>query len=241
MKLIVIGSGSNGNGYVLKSREAEGMSLLIEAGCSRQQVLKTLSYSETYLHSLLVTHEHGDHAEYVKQFIDLGIHLIASKGTKEALGIDKRVYSTTAVPGKLIKVGNEWRINSFNVQHDAAEPLGFLLYNEECGKVLFVTDFSQARIHTNRVKTFIVECNWDADTLKASDDTPQMKSRIMLTHQSVRGVKAFLSMQDLSEAERIVLIHGSSRNLDKDLAVREIEKAFGIPVYFAQKGLEIEL
>jgi phosphoribosyl 1,2-cyclic phosphodiesterase len=56
MKLIVIGTGSKGNGYVLQ--DSKGECLLIEAGMKLIEVKKVLDFNIQNIHGMLVSHEH---------------------------------------------------------------------------------------------------------------------------------------------------------------------------------------
>ena len=64
MQLITLGSSSKGNCYILQS--SNGSCLVLEAGVSIKEVKKAVKFRLDKICGVLVTHEHGDHAEYVK-------------------------------------------------------------------------------------------------------------------------------------------------------------------------------
>ena len=66
MQLTILGSGSTGNGYVLQT---EHEALVIECGMPRQDCLAALGYSTAKVQGCLVTHEHGDHAKYIEDYL----------------------------------------------------------------------------------------------------------------------------------------------------------------------------
>ena len=70
MRLLVLKSGSSGNGYVLyNDREA----LIIECGVSYDTCLKALKFKRGIIVGALVTHEHLDHSKYVEQYLEAAI------------------------------------------------------------------------------------------------------------------------------------------------------------------------
>jgi phosphoribosyl 1,2-cyclic phosphodiesterase len=56
MKLIVVGTGSKGNGYVLQ--DSKGECLLIEAGMKLIEVKQVLNFNIQNIQGMLVSHEH---------------------------------------------------------------------------------------------------------------------------------------------------------------------------------------
>lgn len=56
MKVVCIGTGSNGNGYVLQGGESK---ILLDAGCSWKEVEKACGFEVHNIDFALVTHEHG--------------------------------------------------------------------------------------------------------------------------------------------------------------------------------------
>lgn len=85
MEIIVIGSSSKGNCYLLKN---EKECLILECGISFKEVKKVLNFNLSSVVGCLITHEHGDHCKYIKDVIDCGIDVYMSAGTKEALDIE---------------------------------------------------------------------------------------------------------------------------------------------------------
>lgn len=84
--LKVVGTGSGGNCYLLT---VNGQTLVIEAGVNFKSVKKALNFDLSGVVGVLVSHEHGDHADFVKDFVKFG----------------KKVYTTNGV-GKCLKLKN---------------------------------------------------------------------------------------------------------------------------------------
>lgn len=240
MKLKIINTGSEANGYILQPSTPEGTAIAIEAGCPFLEAAKALNFDVSKLRAVFISHEHQDHAKKIKEWIAAGLQIVASNGTLEAI--------QAKTPGgwyKAIKAGREpvkieeWRAAAFNTVHDAAEPTGFLFKHPEA-KVLFLTDSGRIRLITNGVNCFIVECNWTFDELMQSNDPQALKNRIMQTHTGLETLREFFLVQGMQQARKIVLIHASSRNCDIERAVKEIEAITGVPTYAARKGETIE-
>ena len=63
MQLQVIGSGSQGNSYLLSN---DTDVLLIELGVQFKRIKKALDYDLSKINGALVSHSHGDHAKAIK-------------------------------------------------------------------------------------------------------------------------------------------------------------------------------
>ena len=81
MKLMVLGSNSAGNCYIIQD---ENEALILEAGIKFSEVLKGLNFNISKVAACIITHEHGDHFNFVNDFLGRNIPTYASKGTWEA-------------------------------------------------------------------------------------------------------------------------------------------------------------
>ena len=240
MELKVIGTGSAGNCYVLTDKE--GRRLMLEAGVPVISVLQGLDFDTSRLSGIVLTHEHGDHAAFAKAWAKRGQRIYASRGTFDAIADNSLYWQSARVDmeaGSLHRIG-AYLVKPFAVEHDAREPFGYLVKHSE-NKVLFVTDACACGVRTKGVNTFLLECNYDLDSLKSSDIPESLKARICNAHFSLAGCKDFLSRQDLTACKRIVVIHASGERLNKERVVEELQKQTGIPVEIAQGGMTIEL
>ena len=102
MQLKVLGSSSKGNGYILDNGKA---ALLIEAGFPYRAVLSALNIDRGRIKGLLVTHEHGDHAGMIREYIRECIHCYMSLGTARALGIEDNPMVHILTSGRSVNVG----------------------------------------------------------------------------------------------------------------------------------------
>jgi len=133
MILRVLGSSSHGNCYILERGE---QALLIECGVSWKQIQQGLDFNLSRVGACLISHEHKDHSKSAREVMQAGINVYCSPGTAEALGISSHRLHTVP-PLKQFTVG-DFIILPFPVEHDCAEPYGYLIYCRSTGeKLLF--------------------------------------------------------------------------------------------------------
>lgn len=158
-----------------------------------------------------------------------------SQGTAEALGLSgHRLHIIKAK--QQFRIGT-WTILPFETQHDAQEPLAFLLANQDGDKMLYATDTYFIRYRFAGLTHIAVECNYSMDILRTNvangSVEPALKNRILKSHFSLENVKKFLLANDLSKVEAIFLLHLSDGNSDAERFKREIQALTGKPVYIA--------
>ncbi|WP_319001310.1 MBL fold metallo-hydrolase [Clostridium estertheticum] len=177
-----------------------------------------------------------------------GINVYTSVGTARAIVNECRVIEThlrlNFIKSEIqFNIGN-FTIMPFETEHDAAEPLGFLIDHKDIGKLLFATDTYYIRYKFNSLKHFLIECNYSKEIVKENIkfglNLTRVK-RLLNSHFSLQNVKEFLKETDLSQCEDITLIHLSDGNSNAAQFKKEIERLTGKPVYIADKGLELEL
>jgi len=176
-----------------------------------------------------------DHSKAVKDIMHAGIDCYISAGTAEALGLSgHRVHIIKAK--QQFRIGT-WAILPFETQHDAAEPLGFLLANQDGERLLYATDTYFIRYRFANLNVIAVECNYSLDILKRNVDAgtvpKELKSRIMKSHFSLENVKKFLQANDLGKVQEIWLLHMSNGNSDSERFKREVMELTGKPTYIA--------
>ncbi len=228
-------SGSRGNCY----RVTDGSTpLLLECGIPYKEIQKAFNFRVSEIAGCLVSHEHQDHAKAIKDIMKAGIDCYMSRGTAEALGLSgHRVHIIKAK--QQFRIGT-WTILPFETQHDAAEPLGFLLANRDGDKMLYATDTYYIRYRFQGLTHIAVECNYSLDILRANVEAgmvePALKNRILKSHFSLENVKKFLLANDLSKVQEIWLLHLSDGNSDAAGFKKAIQAATGRMVTVAEKG-----
>ncbi len=232
IEILPLASGSRGNCYHITDGSTP---LLLECGIPFREIQKGLHFRVSEVAGCLVSHEHKDHSKAVQDVMKAGVDCYMSRGTAEALGVaGHRVHIIEA--RKQFRLGS-WTILPFQTQHDAVEPLGFLLANRAGGKLLYATDTYYVRYKFRDLTHILVECNYAADILKANVEAglvpPALKKRILKSHFSLDNVKEFLKANDLSQVREIWLLHLSDGNSDAERFKREVQTLTGRPVYIA--------
>ncbi|HEX2866524.1 MAG TPA: MBL fold metallo-hydrolase [Ignavibacteriales bacterium] len=224
----VLGSSSSGNCYILT---AEKEVLLLECGIHAKKIMHGLNFNVSNVAGCLITHEHKDHSLSARDLTRSGIDIYASQGTLQAIGLDG--HRSHVIKAKEHFELGGFTILPFETQHDAAEPLGFLVYHPAFGKLLFATDTYYIQYKFQELKYIMVECNYSTEiadgNVAAGILNPALRRRLQRSHFSLENVKRFLQANDLSQVEKIMLMHLSSGNSDAVRFKNEIEKLTGIP------------
>ncbi|WP_407310985.1 MBL fold metallo-hydrolase [Desulfosporosinus sp. SB140] len=243
MKLKVIGSSSKGNSYIL---EAQTGSLLLDAGVPFKEIQKALYFNLSNVVGCLVTHEHKDHSKAVDNLMRSGVNCHMSIGTAEKIGalLHHRCLSMPSFMPQF-NIG-DFIVKPFSVEHDAAEPLGYLIQYRPTGeKLLFATDTYFIRNRFNRLNYIMVECNYCRNILEENIEAglipESLKNRLLESHFSLDNVKGFLEANDLTQVRKIVLIHLSEGNSDAARMVREIKDLTIKDVEVAEPAKVIDL
>ncbi|OHT44461.1 MBL fold metallo-hydrolase [Flavobacterium tructae] len=240
MKLKVISTGSIGNAYIL---ENENEALLIECGVNIMDIKKALNFDFSKVVGCLLSHEHQDHAKSFDEVMGLGITTYTGAKTSQFLNPDNFHRSMTIASKENVRIGS-FKVMAFDVQHDAAEPLGFLIDHPDCGKVLFLTDTNYCKYTFPGLNNIIIEANFSKEIIDrkfgADSGKEFLRNRILRSHFSLENCKDMLAANDLSAVNNIVLIHLSDSNSNEKQFVKEVYELTGKNVTAAKKGLEIE-
>jgi phosphoribosyl 1,2-cyclic phosphodiesterase len=237
MQLKVVGSSSKGNCYIL---ENDKEALILECGVPFMETKKAIDFNLNKVSGCLVTHEHKDHCRAVEDVLKASIPVFASEGTIKAMDISGYNKPNIVKAGVLYKVGN-FKVLPFNVMHDCAEPLGYMIQHEETGNVLFATDTYYLPNRFQNLSNVIIECNYRLDILERNIEQGKipvaLKNRTLESHMSFDTCREALLANDLSAVNNIVLIHLSDGNSNANEFREDIHKATGKRVHIADKGL----
>jgi phosphoribosyl 1,2-cyclic phosphodiesterase len=231
MQFKVIGTGSSGNCYILENAHE---ALLIEAGVRFSEVKKALDFKIDKVVGAIITHEHGDHAKYAKEVQAAGITVHGTAGTLESAKVLNHRGVILSL-GKIKQIGG-FKIRPFHINHDAADPCGYLIQHADCGTVLFLTDTHYSEYTFPGVNYMVVEANYCEEIIVGRELNYSLEKRIVNSHMSLQTCKRFLAANDLSTVKSIVLIHLSDGNSDEAKFKREVEALTGKPTHVATKG-----
>jgi len=241
MTLDVVATGSTGNCYVITAAHDK---LLLDCGVRFKDIQTALRFKTSSVAACLVTHEHNDHTKALKDVIHAGIDCYMTDGTAGAKGVaGHRIHSVE--PGRAFDAG-QFSVYPFRTEHDAAEPVGYLISYRPTGeRLLYATDTFYLRYAFKGVHYMMVECNYCQGIAKArymnGELAKALYDRLVTSHFSLDHLKDFLEASDLSATRHIVLLHLSGDNSDERRMVREIRGLTSLPTTAAAAGLQIEL
>jgi len=163
--------------------------------------------------------------------------MYASAGTYDALNVSTEDRIGCLNQGYLKEVFG-FLVGSFKANHDAAEPLNFIIDE----KILFITDNYKLQFDFSAFKftCVMIEANYCEELIKGKADDFVNKRRFR-SHMSFQTALLTLKTLDLSECKQIILIHLSDGYTDEKRFIQDTEKAFGIPTICADKNQIIEL
>lgn len=238
MNLKIIGTGSKGNAYIL---ENENEALLIECGVMFQNIKEALNFNYEKVVGCILTHEHGDHAKSINEVMEAGVNVFATEKTHEALKTSMHHRAGMMLNNDILRLGN-FKIMSFDVKHDAADPCGFLINHPETGNVLFMTDLMYSKYTFKNLHNIIIEANYDTEIArKKLSEMEFLRNRIIKSHMSLDTCLQFLNQNDLSKVNNIVLIHLSDSNSNANAFEHRVKLATQKNVWVADNGLVVEL
>lgn len=240
MVLRVLGSSSAGNCYILDNgKEA----LVLECGVSLSKVKEAVGYDISRIAGAFVSHEHNDHCGHAGEFISARIPVFMSEGTAMEKQFSGRGVNIIRSLTKVSAGG--FSVLPFDVRHDAAEPMGFLIRHDETGDILFATDTYYIKYRFRGLSTMMIECNYDRGIVNENTESwklhPSVRNRIIRSHMSLDTCIDTILANDRSRMMRIVLIHLSSGNMDAREAVRRVYEASGIETLAAVPDMKINI
>ncbi|SDC45434.1 MBL fold metallo-hydrolase [Geotoga petraea] len=231
MVIKVLGSSSKGNCYLIDKL------LILEAGISLKEVKKELDFDLSSVKGCLITHSHGDHSKYVKDYVASGVDCYMTKETKEKLGIEH--HRIKEIESEHLFEIDGFKILPFKTQHDCDGSVGFYI-NSEYGNILFATDTYYLQYKFENLNHILIEANYSEDILQNNVESGNVSefvaNRIRKSHFELENVKEWLLANDLSRVKSITLIHLSDQNSDSKMFKEEIENLTFIKTEIADTG-----
>jgi phosphoribosyl 1,2-cyclic phosphodiesterase len=241
MRLKILGSSSAGNCYVL---ENDSEALIIECGVKLPAIKQAIGFKLNKVVGCIISHEHNDHCKGVHELAAAGINIYSSLGTITAMcGENKHHRFHPVMVDTEFKIGG-FNIKPFDVMHDAAEPVNFLIHHPDTGNVLFVTDTYYVPYTFRNLNNILVEANYSQAILdqRLDDGRTQefLRNRIWKSHMNLETCKKMLKANNLSQVNNIVLIHLSDGNSDAEDFQKQVTELTGKTVYVADAGMIID-
>lgn len=231
MEIKVFASGSSGNAYLVSD---EKTTLLLDAGIPLREIQVACGFKVRMIDGCLITHSHKDHSKAAEGLARLGVDIYTSQGTIDACRLTgHRINTVKALEG--ITIGT-FKVLPFDVQHDAPEPLGFLIESTTTGeRLLYFTDTYYIKYRFERLTYIMAECNYSKEAMLRSIEAGyipiELVPRLVKSHMSLEHFIEMLKANDLKEVRQIYLLHLSDNNSDEEKFREEVQKATGAEVY----------
>ena len=233
ISLAVLGSGSKGNAALVRCGSTH---VLVDAGLSAKQLIlrmNALGINPDHLDAILITHEHSDHAQGVDVLLrQRSIPVFANALTREALSHKMK----SAIIWKVFHSGQEFKIgelmvNSFQIPHDAAEPVGFIL-TAGSTRLSMVSDVGYVtklmRENLKGCAGLYIEANYDQALLEQDTKRPwATKQRIVSRHGHLSNHQTAELLAEVAceKLKFVMLSHLSSDCNSPDIASQAISNA----------------
>lgn len=222
----VIASSSSGNCYVIHDGDNR---IMIDPGIPIKKIRRACEFNLTLLDFCLVSHEHADHSKAVKNLMKIGTTVAMSEGSIKHF--DANGYYVL-LKSEQQWVYKKWKILPFSTEHDAEEPLGFLIETPSGEKIVYAIDTCYVSFRFTGVNYYMIEANYRESMLMQNlSISDSIKSRIRSSHFEIENVKKFFKLQDLSRVKAIYLLHLSNENANREEFIKEIQGVTGKPVY----------
>ena len=241
MKLIVLGSNSSGNGYILRGGQS---SLVIETGMRLNKLKQAINFDLKSIQGALISHAHGDHSKYTEEYLKAGIDCYMTKETAEQLGITKHHRVKIIEIEKSYKIG-DFKFMAFETEHDCEGSIGFYINHPEIGNLVFATDTYFLKYTFDDLNYVMIEANYKKEILKENLEAGVIHElqakRVLKSHFEITNTVKWLKQNDLSKVKKIILLHLSDRNSDAKLFKEMVEEETFIETEIADKGKIINL
>lgn len=236
-RLIVLATGSKGNGYILTNGED---TLLIEAGARYKEMLAGLDYKIETVNGMIVSHEHKDHSKYIEQYLKKGLLVHMPRSMKNNLDLSYVYNAITVDIGVTYELGN-FTIKPFELVH-SVDCLGYYIYHKDLGKMLFITDTEYVKYRFNKlgINHIVVEANYSKELLNRGKVN---SNHVLKGHMEINTTTNFLKENDTDSLKNVVLVHLSDSNSDERLFYELTTKVVheGVRVTIASAGLSVPL
>jgi phosphoribosyl 1,2-cyclic phosphodiesterase len=225
VQFVPLGSGSQGNATLVDFGSTR---LLVDAGLSARALalrLEATGVAPQTIDRVLLSHEHQDHSRGAERFSQRhGVPVSCSWATLEALDRSPEHFARWEPfpEGRPLDLGAV-RVEAFQVPHDAARPVGFVLHGEGL-RVGVATDLGHATtLVVERLRgchLLMIESNHDSDLLRDGPYPWHLKQRVggRMGHLSNAEAASLLARTVDDDCRAVVLAHLSERNNTPELA-----------------------
>lgn len=220
--ITVVGSGSSGNSYILKSG---GDVLIIDIGCKFAEIIRFVDDLRK-IAGCAATHAHLDHLNKstAKEFIRRGIPVFCGEKVYEELLKEGSVKGIKPLPMAQKTFVGGFSIQPFEVTHNVPN-YGFLIVTPTKERIVFVTDAMGCPYNFKDIDCIMVECNHDDDTLIDNFVNAEQSRSHPENHMGLEDCIDFCKRNVSLSTKQIILIHLSHQNINESFALKSVQDA----------------
>ena len=232
MELKCLASSSAGNAYYIEipRKDQEPVRLLVECGIKYFELNKKLVSEGIDLNKIdavLITHGHNDHCAARNDLIKRGKKVFANQYLASS---EETILSHNTSR----YVAYNWKVSAFSVEHDAPDPLGFII-DTNMETILFATDLKYIKYDLSSFKFdyIMIEANYDGQTIyfaseKARESNNRAEivryERLVHSHMSIANCIKTLNKLNLTKCKAIILMHLSDRHANELLFKKRVKE-----------------
>lgn len=225
MRFASLGSGSGGNALVV---EAGASRVMVDCGFSVEETerrLARIALAPGDLAGIVVTHEHGDHADGAIPFARRhGLRVWMTHGTLRATANGgERDPVVTVIDSHASFAVGDLEVAPFPVPHDAREPVQLVL-GDGARRLGALTDIGASTRHVEAMLSgcdaLVLECNHDERMLADGPYPGWLKARVggPFGHLANTAAAQLLAALDRSRLRHVIAAHLSEKNNRPELA-----------------------
>ncbi len=216
IKVHSIGSSSSGNSFIVQDGAT---TILLDVGFPPDVIrskLFQLGLTPKDITGVLITHEHQDHISGIN-FLK-GVPKYMTKGTFEAA---HKTYQINRDEVTFIEAKKQFQIGKIialpmTTQHDAKEPVSYIVKNTSGEKIVFITDTGIANMIVKNADMYIIEANYIAKNVERQYEAGEFEEarykRLINTHLSNEQSLEYLKKCVGPKTKKVILMHMSPRN-----------------------------
>ncbi len=225
MEIKVLASSSKGNAYTVSDGETK---VLLECGLPYRKLQEMTGFGLSDCAGCLLSHEHGDHSKAAAHIMQNGIDLYCSRGSAAALALSGHRLKIVEPMGGFVL--GTWVVMPFDVQHDCAQPFGYMLRSVKTNeRLLFATDTYYIKYKFPGLTHIMIEANYDYDRMDAAQT--DLNKRVMRSHMSLKALRGFIHENDMTKVKQIYLLHLSDDRSNENEFRRVVQMLTGAEVY----------
>ena len=222
-----LGSGSKGNATLIQTADS---CVLVDCGfglADSVSRLNNLGVDPASIDAILITHEHGDHANGVgKLSRKFNIPVWSTFGTRSACKDSNFSSSQSIKSERSYKIG-ELEITPFVVPHDAREPCQFV-FSDGRRRMGLLTDLGDVTPivmqHISELDALLLECNYDHALLQQGKYPPSLKRRVGGRYGHLDNLQSeeILRRINTEQLQYLIGMHISENNNHPDMAYQSL-------------------